>query len=255
MGFAPVRPLRVGQFVAAIIIACAGLIAMPALSQPPPGALQTPQPSEATPPAAAPATQPPQSAAAPREAAPPPKAVTPAPAKRRSFDFSVPDFGSAPLRLDVARVEVVQAYAPPQRPPHIEHRMIVSPLATLDDWARRHIEAAAAGRDDSSAVFVIEDASLVVEKIRARRGLIETLIRDEQEKFTLRLAVTLQVRDRLGATQGGTSAEATAWRTVPESMKDSERASMWHELLVAAMDNLVPTFEASVRASLARFLK
>jgi hypothetical protein len=231
----------------------------PALSQPPPGALQTAPPSPATdttqqpPPAtrAIETTQPPQQT--PQSAAAPPKSV--APAKRRSFDFSVPDFGSAPLRLDVARVEVVQAYAPPQRAPNIEHRMIVSPLATLDDWARRHIEAAAAGRDDSSAVFVIEDASVVVEKVRARRGLIETLIRDEAEKFTLRLAVTLQVRDRLGATQGGTSAEATAWRTVPESLKDSDRAAVWHELLIAAMDNLVPAFEANARAYLTRFLK
>jgi hypothetical protein len=198
---------------------------------------------------------PPQNAAAPQEKTATPKPAAAAPAKRRSFDFSVPDFGSAPLRLDVARVEVVQAYAPPQQPPHVEHRMIVSPLATLDDWARRHLEAAAPGRDDSSAVFVIEDASVVVEKIRVRKGLLDSLIREDADKYTLRLAVTLQVRDRLGATVGSTSVEGSAWRTVPESMKNADRAAVWHELLISAMDNLVPLFEANTRAYLARFLK
>ncbi|HJQ57686.1 MAG TPA: hypothetical protein VJ890_12305 [Vineibacter sp.] len=257
MTSAPTRLFRFGcRFVAAVAV-LAGLAIGPALSQPPPGALQNPQAPQATqPPSAAPvsepAAQPPQNAAAPREA-PPPKSA--APAKRRSFDFSVPDFGSAPLRLDVARVEVVQAYAPPQRPPNIEHRMIVSPLATLEDWARRHIEAAAPGRDDSAGVFVIEDASVVIEKVWMRRSVMESLVREEADKFTLRLAVTLQVRDRLGATQGGTSAEATAWRTVPESLKDTDRAAIWHELLIAAMDNLVPAFEANARAYLTRFLK
>jgi hypothetical protein len=195
-----------------------------------------------------------QNATAPREELPQRPASPPTPG-RRSFDYSVPDFGSAPLRFDVARVEVVQAYAPPQRPPNLEHRMMVSPLAALDDWARRHIEPAAGSRDDSAVVFVIEDASVVVEKIRSRKSLIESLIRDDAEKFTLRLAVTLQVRDRLGTTLGGTSAEASAWRTAPESMKDADRSAMLHDLLIAAMDNLVPAFEANARAYLARFLK
>ncbi len=198
---------------------------------------------------------PPQNATAPREEPTPQRAVAPPPAKRRSFDFSVPDFGSAPLRLDVARIEVIQAYAPPQRPPNVEHRMIVSPLATIDDWGRRHIEAAAPGRDDSAAVFVIEDASVIVEKIRTRKNILESLIREDSDKLTLRLAVTLQVRDRLGATLGSTSAEATAWRTVPESMKDADRSAVLHDLLIAAMDNLVPAFEANTRAYLARYLK
>jgi hypothetical protein len=201
------------------------------------------------------ATEPPQNAAVPGEPAPLQKPAGPPPARRRSFDFSVPDFGGAPLRIDVARIEVVQAYGPPQRPPYVEHRMIVSPLATLDDWARRHLEPAAAGRDDSAAVFVIEDASLVAEKNRIRKGLLDSLIREDSDKYTLRLAVTLQVRDRLGATVGSTSAEAYAWRTVPESTKDSARAAVWHELLIAAMDNLIPLFEANTRSYLARFLK
>lgn len=201
-----------------------------------------------------PSTTPPQNASAPHEDQQP-NSGAPTKPKRRSFDFSVPDFGSAPLRLDVARIEVVQAYAPPQQPPNVEHRMIVSPLATLDDWARRHLEAAAPGRDDSSAVFVIEDASVVSEKIRIRKGLLDSLIRPDSDKYTLRLAVTLQVRDRLGATVGSTSVEASAWRAVPENAKNADRSAVWHELLIAAMDNLVPLFEANTRAYLARFLK
>ncbi len=244
---APACLVRIGRRAVPVLVgAVASLLSIPALAQNPSFGQNAPL---GLPPA--------QNATAPREAAPPAPAPTAATAagKRRSFDFSVPDFGSAPLRLDVARVEVVQAYAPPQRTPNVEHRMIVSPLATIDDWARRHLEAAAPGRDDSAAVFVIEDASVVTEKLRTRKGLIESLIREDSDKFTLRLAVTLQVRDRLGATVGSTSAEASAWRTVPESMKDSDRSAVWHELLIAAMDNLVPVFEANARAYLARFLK
>jgi len=244
-----VRRRAVPTLIGAVLILAAAQVfaqsgGSPSLSAPQPGL--APQPS----------ASPPQNATAPRE--PPSLQTAPAPAnaaKRRSFDFSVPDFGSSPLRLDVARIEVVQAYAPPQRVPNVEHRMIISPLATIDDWARRHIEAAAPGRDESAAVFVIEDASVVTEKLRTRKGLIESLIREDSDKFTLRLAVTLQVRDRLGATVGSTSAEASAWRTVPEGMKDSDRSAVWHELLIAAMDNLVPVFEANTRAYLARFLK
>ncbi|HKU94715.1 MAG TPA: hypothetical protein VJR58_05535, partial [Vineibacter sp.] len=112
------------------------LAAAQVFAQSAPPSLSAPQPGFGPNPSASP----PQNATAPREPSPPLQAA-PAPtaaAKRRSFDFSVPDFGSAPLRLDVARVEVVQAYAPPQRVPNVEHRMIISPLATIDDWARRH---------------------------------------------------------------------------------------------------------------------
>jgi hypothetical protein len=248
---APACLVRIGRRAAPVLVGAAvALLAVQAFAQ---NAPLTPQ-----------NLSPPQNATVPRDlphAPAPPPQTAPAPAaaatttKRRSFDFSVPDFGSAPLRLDVARVEVVQAYSPPQRTPNVEHRMIVSPLATIDDWARRHIEAAAPGRDDSAAVFVIEDASVVTEKLRTRKGLIESLIREDSDKFTLRLAVTLQVRDRLGATVGNTSAEASAWRTVPEGMKDADRSAVWHDLLIAAMDNLVPVFEANARAYLARFLK
>ncbi|TXL74148.1 hypothetical protein FHP25_18275 [Vineibacter terrae] len=251
---APACLVRIGRRAVPVLVgAVAALLSIPALAQNPSFGQNAPMAPQGLPPA--------QNATAPREVAPPAPAPQAAPTaatsagKRRSFDFSVPDFGSAPLRLDVARVEVVQAYAPPQQMPNVEHRMIVSPLATMDDWARRHIEAAAPGRDDSAAVFVIEDASVVTEKLRTRKGLIESLIREDSDKFTLRLAVTLQVRDRLGATVGSTSAEASAWRTVPESMKDSDRSAVWHELLIAAMDNLVPVFEANARAYLARFLK
>ena len=246
---APACLVRIGRRAAPVAIGAAvALFAMQALGQSAP-----PAPSMApAPPSMAPT---PQNATAPRPEPSPQRPVATSPTQRRSFDFSVPDFGSAPLRLDVARIEVVQAYAPPQRPPNVEHRMIVSPLATIDDWARRHIEAAAPGRDDSAAVFVIEDASVVVEKIRTKKNILESLIREDSDKFTLRLAVTLQVRDRLGATLGSTSAEAIAWRTVPESMKDADRSTVWHGLLIAAMDNLVPVFEANTRAYLARYLK
>src|SRR5262245_51660539 len=182
---APACFVRIGRCAAPVAVgAIVVLFAVQALAQT--------APPTAPPPSMAPsspnmAPAPPQNATAPREEPPTQRAVAPPPSKRRSFDFSVPDFGSAPLRLDVARIEVVQAYAPPQRPPNVEHRMIVSPLATVDDWARRHIEAAAPGRDDSAAVFVIEDASVVVEKVRSRKNLLESLIREDSDKFTLRL--------------------------------------------------------------------
>ncbi len=172
---------------------------------------------------------------------------------RQAIDFAVPDLGGPPLRLAAGRLIVVRAFLPVTQPPRHEGGMIVSATDALADWATKHLLAGWPG-SPRTAVFTIRDASLVGEKLRIEKGLGDLFRKQAAERYTLKLAADLDFQHESGQSLGLAAAEATSGRSLLEGAKDADRQVAWHSMLIAAMEQFVATFEATVSGQLRHHL-
>jgi hypothetical protein len=172
---------------------------------------------------------------------PPPPAAPP-----RPFDYT----HLTPLRLDVARVEIVEAWQPPRTQPNVDHRMAIEPRAALLQMARDRVQSW--GREGSATV-TIADAAMTEERLARAGGLTSLFAAQPSERYTLNLAVVLEVRNAGGGTNGRAEARITRTRTVNDDVTLAERERIWAEMLRTAMDDaqgMNVEFEFQVRRAL-----
>jgi hypothetical protein len=182
------------------------------------------------------------------EPAPPP------PLAPRPLDYT----WLTPLRLDVARVEIGEGYVPPRIPPNVDHRMAVEPRAALERMLRDRVLAwGTAG----TATATVTDAAMTEEKLARPGGLTGLFGSQPSERYTLTLAVTLEVQGggalRGGGINGRAEARVRRVRTVNDDVSETERQRIWDEMLRAAMDDargMNVEFEFQVRQALRSLL-
>ncbi|MBX3498607.1 MAG: hypothetical protein KF889_04125 [Alphaproteobacteria bacterium] len=172
---------------------------------------------------------------------------------RPAVDFAVPDFGSRPMRLAAGRLIVTRAFVPAIQPPRHEGSMIVSASDTMADWASRHLLAALPG-NPRTAVFTIREASLVGERLRVEKGLGDLFRKQAAERYTLRLGADLEMQHETGQSLGVAAAEATTSLSLLEGVREADRQVSWHNMLIAAMEQFVATFERTMRSQLQHHL-
>lgn len=155
-------------------------------------------------------------------------AAQPPPARQYApLDFSY----LAPMRLNVASVEVEQNFVPSGLPPDVTQYDPINPLAALKLMAEQRLQAVGAtGR----AVFIINDASLI----------------GQGDSITGTFAVTLAVYNSAGERVG--YAQATATRQMTGFGEDLRGAL--YSLTTNLMQQMNVEFEYQVRRSLANWL-
>ena len=180
---------------------------------------------------------------------PPPPPLAP-----RALDYT----WLTPLRLDVARVEIVEGYVPPRLPPHVDHRMAVEPRAALERMARDRVLP---WGTEGTATVTITDASMVEERLPRQGGLAGLFGSQPSERYTLTLAVTLDIRGGGALRGGGINCRAEARvqrvRTVNDDVPQTGRDRIWDEMLREAMDDargMNVEFEFQVRQALRSLL-
>jgi hypothetical protein len=172
---------------------------------------------------------------------PPPPSAPP-----RPFDYT----HLVPLKLDVARVEVVEAFQPPRSLPNVDHRMAIEPRVALAQMARDRVQAW--GREGSATVTITE-ASMTEERLARSGGITSLFAAQPSERYTLTLAVVLEVRNAGGGTNGRAEARISRTRTVNDDVTLAQRERIWDEMLRAAMDDaqgMNVEFEFQVRRAL-----
>lgn len=155
-----------------------------------------------------------------------------------------------PLRLDVAQVEIVEGFQPPRSAPNVDHRMAIEPRAALLQMARDRVQSW--GREGSATVTITE-ASLTEERLARSSGITSLFVSQPSERYTLALAVVLEVRNAGGGTNGRAEARISRTRTVNDDVTLAQRERIWDEMLRAAMDDaqgMNVEFEFQVRRAL-----
>ncbi|MSO71049.1 MAG: hypothetical protein EXQ88_03425 [Alphaproteobacteria bacterium] len=154
--------------------------------------------------------------------------------------------------LDAAGIEVVSLYKPPLRAPNVEHEFPMSPEAAARRWAQDRLRATGTSRN--RAVFTIEDAKVIETQLPRQQGLPGVLRDDQSERYDAALKVELAILN--GEVKiARVFAEATASRSVPESITIEGRRLAWAELTAALMEQIDQTLEAEIRRSMPPHLR
>ena len=163
-----------------------------------------------------------------------------------------PEVGFAhqqPVTLAVERIEIVERYRPPGTPPNIDHRMPQPPLAVMRLWAEQRL---AATGSEGVARAIIEDASIVEEPVPQSGGVIGLLSVEQSERYTARLAMTVEIDSRRG--QGQANAVAERSITVLENATLAEIEDAWFRLVEATAGDLGRELDANIRRYLGPFV-
>ncbi len=156
-----------------------------------------------------------------------------------------------PIRLDVASLEVIDAYRPTLQDPNVEHRAPVQPAAPARRWAEDRLVSAGAG--SRRAVYTIKDASIIETKLEPTGGLKGIFTKDQSERYDGTLAVELAIFGPSGSREGTATATATRSRTVPENVTLNERERIWFQMVESMMSDLNRELEKAIGQSLRPF--
>jgi hypothetical protein len=153
------------------------------------------------------------------------------------------------IRLAVAEMQVIPAYASPRRPPYAEHRMKASPQRLAVDWARAKIRAV--GRADRARVIILE-ASVVEVPIRGKSGLFR---RGPDRRYDARLTISLEIRTDAGDLLGQARATATRSQEVLKGVEGRRLQEIWRDLSEHLVRDAARELDRQLHERLGRFLR
>lgn len=157
-----------------------------------------------------------------------------------------------PLNLEVARLDVVDAYQPPMAPPNVEHLAPVAPNAVAERWAHDVLKAVGtAGR----AQFVVLEGSLVETPLPRTSGLTGMVTTDQSERYDATVAGRLELFDAADRPLGQAQARVSGYQTVAEDATLNDRQRVWYALVETTVREFADAMEIAVRRDLGRYVR
>ena len=157
-----------------------------------------------------------------------------------------------PILLDVARIDIVDAYRPPLKAPNVEHLFPVRPSQAARQWARDRLRA---GGTTGRAEVAIRDASATETALERTHGVRGAFTTDQAERYDAAITISVHVLDSLGKELANASATARYSRTVAEDVTLNERERVWHRMTTAMMHALDKALEGEMKKSLAAYIE
>ena len=153
----------------------------------------------------------------------------------------------APISFDVARIEVVQQYQPPQVAPNVDHLTPIPPSDAIRRWANERVRAM--GTSGTMRV-IIKDASITETHLAGTTGVRGAFTTDQSERYDGRLSVDLVVEVPSRRFQGYTGATVARTISVPENVSLQGREDAWHSLVERMMADLNAKLEEGIDGNL-----
>ena len=157
-----------------------------------------------------------------------------------------------PIRLDVAQIEVVQAYKAPGAAPNVDHLFPQKPAEVAAAWGRDVLRAVG---QRGMATYTIVDASATETALPRSGGLTQVFRTEQSDRYDLRIAVTLDIGNPLLAKTGQVTAAVNRSQTVAEDMTLNQREAVWFQMTESAVRELNQELEAAIRDKLAPFVR
>ena len=129
-----------------------------------------------------------------------------------------------PTVLNVAQIDVVEAYTPPMRTPNVEHMMPHPLPSAVAEWARTRFRA---GGSDGVVTITIQDASVIAQDLNRTSGVKGWFTVDQAERFDAKVLVEMKVDGvALGSTGSGT-VRVERGQTIAENVSIMDRDRTW----------------------------
>jgi hypothetical protein len=156
------------------------------------------------------------------------------------------------IRLDVAELQIIPAYAATKRRPQVDHLFHTPPQDALRNWARAKIRAAGNAR---RAMVVVRQASVIEVPLRTKKGVRGALTKEPSERYEAVIEVELEIRDDTGKRVGWMTTRVSRQRSVQEGISEPERMVFWQKLTGELVTDLARAFDRRVTEHLSKFRK
>jgi hypothetical protein len=157
-----------------------------------------------------------------------------------------------PIRLDVGRIEVIEAYPTAAAAGRVESQFPTPPGVAAAHWGRDRLQAAG---PDGLGRFIVLEASVTQVPLPRTAGLAGVVTVDQADRYDAVLVVRLELSNRNGMQTGVVTAEARESATAPENMTLNQRERLWFEMTRRLMDRLNAELEQQIGAHLKGFLR
>jgi hypothetical protein len=156
------------------------------------------------------------------------------------------------LRLDVAQIEIVEAYKAPGVAPHVDHLFPQKPANVAAAWGRDVLRAVG---QRGMATYTIIDASATETALPRATGMTQVFKSEQSDRYDLHIEVKLEVGNPLLASTGFVTAAVNRSQTVGEDMTLNEREAVWFQMTESAMRELDEKLEAAIKDKLQPFVR
>ncbi len=168
-------------------------------------------------------------------------------------DFPTLTFQDRPnIRLDVAQIEIVQAYKAPGEAPNVDHLFPQKPLDVATAWGRDVLRAVGYR---GMATYTVLDAGATETRLPRSTGLTQVFKKEQSDRYDLKIAVQLDLNNPNLRAIGTAQASASRSQTVAEDMTLNEREAVWFSMTESAMRELDQKLEAAIRDKLRVFVR
>ena len=152
------------------------------------------------------------------------------------------------IKLDVAKIEILEKYQSPLQAPNVEHKLPLAPATAMRNWAEDRLHAAG-----TSGVgrFIIIDASVKAEALVKKKGLKAAFTIDQSTRYRARLSAKLEVETAGGLGKGFAEAMSSRQRTMPEDVSINERDDALYIFVEAAAID----FDKAMVQNIEKFLR
>lgn len=153
--------------------------------------------------------------------------------------------GEPKLTFAASSVETIQEYQPTTQPPHIEMTVPQSPVLVAQRWARDRVLL-----DNSQPYRVtvtIKNASVTEEDLKKTPGLKGSFTDDQVARFTVDVAMVVELRDARGFRVATATASAKRSNTIGEKATLNDRDKLLYDLVKATMMDVDRELESNIR--------
>ena len=157
-----------------------------------------------------------------------------------------------PIRLDVAQIEIDEAYKAPGVAPHIDHLFPQKPVDVAAAWGRDVLQAVG---ERGMATYTIVDASATETALPRSTGMTQMFKTEQSDRYDLHIEVKLEIGNPLLRTTGIATASASRSQTVAEDMTLNQREAVWFQMTESAMRELDGKLEAAIKDKLRVFVR
>jgi len=155
-----------------------------------------------------------------------------------------------PLKLNVAKIEVVSQYRAPLKAPNVEHLFPISPVTALKQWAKDRFRAV--GRS-GTARLVILNAAAIEAQLQKKTGFTATFTKQQSQRYDLTVEARLEVAN--GSSRGITTAHASRFSTIREDASINNRERLWFDLTEALVGDFDKAMEENIHKHLGKWLR
>jgi len=156
------------------------------------------------------------------------------------------------LRLNVAKIEVIDGVMEPLRAPHVGHTFPTPPRTALHTWARDRLKAVG---PTGTARFVIVDADVTENPLPRKKGISGAFTDEQSDRYDAKVSARLEIVGVTDLRTAEASATAARSQTVAESATVNQRERLWFDMIDHLMRAFNTEMEANIRNHLAVVLK